>query len=192
MSDQSTGLLSPWLCSKRIEAVRPYLKGKVFDFGCGVGHLAALCNPEEYFGMDIDEESLEQARRSYPGFQFQSSYPVSGCFDTIVLLAAIEHIRKPIDLLLELKSRLNNCGHIILTTPHPIVAGIHYVGSKIGLFSAEANEQHEQLFDAERMAVVAAKTGLRISEYKRFLFGANQLFVLVKTGLASDEETLLP
>jgi hypothetical protein len=65
-------------------------------------------------------------------------------------------------------------------TPHPSVEKLHSLGSKIGLFSAAANQQHDQFLDYDCLEKLVAQTGLVISKYKRFLLGANQLFVLVR------------
>jgi len=178
MADQADGLLSPWLRKQRINMVSPYLRDKVLDYGCGVGVLADKCHPDFYLGVDIDDESLEIAFKKYPAFRFVNKNPKDEQFDVIVLLAVIEHIKEPVDLLKQLKLMLKSDGQIVLTTPHPFIAKIHSIGSIIGLFSASANEDHEYFFDFNRMYKLTAKAGLDILEYKRFLVGMNQLFIL--------------
>lgn len=178
MPDQISGLLSPWLRRRRLNAVQPLLRGKVLDIGCGVGALAADCRPDSYLGVDIDEESLELARRSHPGFRFQKGLPEIGSFDTVVLLAVIEHIPDPADLLRHLRALLGPEGRILLTTPNPCVEGVHAFGARLGLFSKEAREEHERLYDAASMRALAERSGLLVREERRFLLGANQLFVL--------------
>lgn len=178
MPDQANGLLSSWLRKKRFEAVRPYLKGKILDVGCGVGALSELVSPDLYFGVDIDKESLQTARMKYPQYRFENEYPKNIQFDTAVLIAIIEHIKTKHFFLKHLVSMLAPKGRIVMTTPHPSTEKIYSLGAKIGLFSSAANEQHDQLLDYENLQKIVAHTGLIISEYKRFLFGANQLFVL--------------
>ena len=112
MADQgSGGLLSPCSRSRRIAAARPFLKGRVFNLGCGSGKLAGIVPPDFYLGVDIDEHSLDRARSGLPG------------------------------------SRI----------------------------SREANEEHEALLDRNRLEEIARAAGLRLANYRRFLFGANQL-----------------
>ncbi len=179
MPDQADGLLSSWLRRKRIKMVRPYLQGRILDVGCGVGALSELTSPDLYFGVDIDEESLQIARKKYPRYRFEKDYQENLRFDTIVLLAVIEHIKVKQVFLERLESMLAANGRIIVTTPHPSVRRVHSLGSKIGLFSATANQEHDQLLDYDCVEKLVAQTGLIISQYKRFLFGANQLFVLI-------------
>jgi len=178
MADQATGLLSPWLRKKRITMTCPYIQGRVLDYGCGVGVLAEICKCDTYLGFDIDEESLEIARKSYPGFHFTSKISEREHFDTIVSLAVIEHVPDPAALLAKFKRILRPEGRIVVTTPHPSFEWMHTLSSKIGLCSAHASEEHKQLINYRLLKELATEADLIIEKYERFLFGANLLFVL--------------
>jgi len=176
----SEGLLSPFLCHQRLLAAKPYLKGRVLDFGCGSGELAQYVRPSSYLGMDIDSESLRKARDSHPNYQFISELPNRDeRFDTIVALAVIEHVRDPLDLLATLKGYAfdspSSC--IVLTTPHPSMIWVHSVGAAIGLFSKHANEEHQTLLGFGKLKGLGEELRLGIQVYRRFLYGANQLMV---------------
>jgi len=176
----SEGLLSYFLCHKRLAAAKPYLKGRVLDFGCGSGELAAFVNPQLYLGVDSDEESLNKAHANYPDHQFCSSLSSNyGKFDTIVSLAVIEHFSNPLILLKTLKgySSDNPSACIVLTTPLPSMEWIHTVGAAIGLFSKHASEEHQSLLGLDELKRLGRELGLRICTYRRFLLGANQLVV---------------
>jgi 2-polyprenyl-3-methyl-5-hydroxy-6-metoxy-1,4-benzoquinol methylase len=181
MADQgSEGLLSPFLRQRRIAAARPYLQGRVLDVGCGSGELAQSLCPENYLGFDLDAEVVALARQRQPEFQFETSLPkAQGEFDAVVALAVIEHVADPVEFIRELRIQLrrttNSC--IVLTTPHPSMDWLHTVGAKIGIFSAHANEEHEELLDYSALKQVAMQSDLIFAEYRRFLFGANQLAV---------------
>jgi 2-polyprenyl-3-methyl-5-hydroxy-6-metoxy-1,4-benzoquinol methylase len=178
MPDQVSGILSPWLREKRIEAAYPFLKGKILDVGCGTGFLAKFITSENYLGVDIDEESLTIARRKNPSWRFQKEYPEGEAFDTILLLAVIEHVNDPVNFLRGLKTLLKTEGHIILTTPHPSMIVFHHLGSKINIFSKEAHDEHQDVFNFLKMKNLTSQAQLEIIYYRRFLFGANQLFVV--------------
>lgn len=178
MAEQVTGLLSPWLREKRINISRPYIKGRVLDYGCGVGMLAEFCLPNAYLGVDFDKESIQTAKTRYPNFRFDLDVSEAEKFDTIISLAVIEHVSNPASLLKKFRVMLKPDGFIVLTTPHPTFEWLHTIGAKVGLFSSEANEEHEELIDSTIMQEFSALVGLRIVEYKKILFGANQLFVL--------------
>lgn len=184
MADQGAeGLLSPYLRRKRFEAIMPYLKGRVLDFGCGSGNLAAYVDSDKYYGVDIDTGSLQQAALRYPEHHFISELPNSDIkFDSIVSLAVIEHVSSPVQFLHTLALYLdkNSASRIVITTPHPTVGWVHDLGAAIGLFSRHANEEHEELLDRGRLDLTGKKASLKLTFYRRFLFGANQIAVFEK------------
>jgi 2-polyprenyl-3-methyl-5-hydroxy-6-metoxy-1,4-benzoquinol methylase len=177
MAEQVTGLLSSYLRRRRFKAAIPHIRGKVLDFGCGTGELAAFFSPADYWGVDSDLGSLQLAWKKRPHYKFSQNVPDAGGFDTIVLLAVIEHVANPQNLLEELKTQLNPTGQLVMTTPHPSFGWVHALGAKIGIFSSEASEEHEDLWGLENMHLAAQKVGLRLKFYRRFLLGANQLFI---------------
>jgi SAM-dependent methyltransferase len=181
MTDQGTeGLLSPYLRQQRINAVKPFLTGKILDVGCGTGALADWIKPENYFGVDIDEQSLLLARADYPLHRFSPAFPTGEeKFNTIAALAVIEHVKSPVDFLVQLSGYLEKStdAKIVCTTPHLLLGWAHTAGAKVGLFSRHANEEHEVLFDRKKMEMTALAAGMKLAVYKRFLFGVNQLAI---------------
>lgn len=181
MADQGTeGLLSPFLRTQRFNAARPFLKGKVLDYGCGSGGLAEFIAADNYLGIEIDPISLHNAKLAFPKHRFLPEFPTNKeRFDTIVSLAVIEHVHDPKEFLSLLAAYLNDgsASQIIVTTPHPAVDWIHTLGAKIGLFSKHASEEHECLLDAQKLQNYGNGAGLRMFVYKRFLFFSNQLAI---------------
>ena len=86
-----------------------------------MGVLSEVCNADDYLGIDIDEDVLKDARKRYPYFHFYDriSETETEKFETIVLIAVIEHVPDPSALLLKFKRMLKQEGRIVLTTPHP-------------------------------------------------------------------------
>ena len=185
MADQSSeGLLSPYLRRKRFEAASRYLKGRVLDFGCGSGALAAFVHADKYLGVEVDGVSLQQASSRFPKHRFVSELPGStNKFDSIVSLAVIEHVSDPAQFLRTLAAYLDDTStsRLVVTSPHPSVAWIHYVGAAIGFFSKHANEEHEELLDRSKLKMAGKEAGLKLVSYHRFLFGANQIAVYAKS-----------
>ena len=179
MSDQSKeGLLSPFLQNKRINIAISRINGSVLDIGCGNGMLAKYFSSDNYYGFDVQAEIIKVAKKNNPDHFFSNNMPEGRKFDSIVLLAVIEHIDDPIEYLTNLLPYLNQNGKIIMTTPHPIGDSIHDFGAKIGVFSKEAHDEHKLLLDYHLLASLLNDSPLKVCEYKRFLFFMNQLFVL--------------
>ncbi|HUK67283.1 MAG TPA: class I SAM-dependent methyltransferase [Streptosporangiaceae bacterium] len=157
---------------------------RVLDFRCGVGTMAEVCGPAGYVGFDIDPRKIEMARREWPRHRFERVLPEGERFDTVAALAFIEHVRDPATYLQRFAGLLNEGGRIVLTTPHPSLVCVHTSGARIGLFSHAAHDEHENLIDAPRMRELLAGAGLRLAVCRRFLLGANQLFVATSTSVA--------
>lgn len=184
MADQVAGLLSPLLRAIRIHAVRHQLRGDVLDFGCSSGTLSCLVPCDRYWGVDIDSESIAMARRLHPSHRFMKINSAEAGFDldfdTIVALAVLEHVQNPALLLKSFASWLREGGSVIVTTPHPSFGWVHRLGAAAALFSREAEREHIMLLDRKMMSVIVSRAGLEIAMHRRFLMGANQLFVLRK------------
>ena len=176
--DPRGGVLSVWIQRRRIDIGTPYLKGRVLDFGSHEGVLTQYCKPDSYLGVEHDPQFIENARKAHPQFTFVTEVPEGEKFDTVAAFAVIEHIPDPGAMLAMWAGVLEPGGRIVMTTPHPKFEWIHTVGAKFGLFSGHAHDDHEDLIDRKLMAELAAPSGMVIEHYKRFLFGANQLFVL--------------
>lgn len=176
--DADRGFLTPFLHKQRVRAVLPHLRGTVLDHGCGVFSLADRVPPEEYLGVDVDDDSLETVQRRHPTHTFTRAVPEGTRYDTVASMAVIEHVPDPADYLRQLKQFLGPGSRIVLTTPHPRMERVYSLGAKARLFSPRASEEHEQLLDPRELERHAERAGLQIVHYETFLAGANQLAVL--------------
>lgn len=182
MSDQAAeGILSGYLRDKRLKKALPWIKGRILDWGCGSGKLANFVTKDCYYGYDISLVALAISQKKFPNHLFSSVLPNQHyLFDTIVMLALIEHVKDPINLLKDLHHYLvyKRSSRVIITTPHPSMDFIHKAGAMIGLFSKAASEEHETLINKNMMIHIAREAGFRVVHYEKFLFGANQLIIL--------------
>lgn len=183
MSDNLDGLLSSYLRRKRLEVARPFIRGRVLDYGCGIGLAAELTGrPEDYVGLDGVPEVLAEAKRRHPSARFltpaELSAPDVAPFDTILALAVIEHLPAPQSFLERLASHLKPDGRIVVTTPNPALDWAHGLGGHLGLFARESHLEHQSLMGRRQLFDAADKARLDIDVYRRFLFGANQLAVM--------------
>jgi len=96
----------------------------------------------------------------------------------IAALAMLEHVHDPLDLLTRWAGMLNPGGRIVITTPHPSFEWVLTFGAKLGLFDRHSLDEHDDLLNLARIKQLAAGAGLELERYRRFLLGANQLFVL--------------
>jgi SAM-dependent methyltransferase len=102
---------------------------KILEVGCGPGYF--LHSTEEWFhnanicGCDLDDSLVKFARDHTRGVTIllndAHNLPFSDmCFDVVVSLQVIEHLKSPEGLLKEANRVLKRGGFLIITTPNPI------------------------------------------------------------------------
>jgi len=179
-----TPLLTDFLQRQRLRVVSPYLKGSVLDLGCGNAKIVALLRIDQsYVGVDGRLDMIGWLKDNYARYAFyhrdldQEVLALSGQFDTILMMAVIEHLADPGRVLSQLPHYLKPEGQLIITTPSPLGNKIHQVGARFGVFSIEATREHKIIFDYRALRARLERNGLQITHYRRFLLGGNQLFV---------------
>ncbi len=173
------GLLSPLLARMRIGTVRPFLRGRVLDYGCGRGRLCDLVPAGQFVGLDADAAALAEARRLHPGHVFQTVEALgegSG-FDTIIAMAVIGYIPDLEGLFASFAERLNQGGRIVVTSPTPQANALHRIGARLGVFGSDTYQSAAALPDRPRIEQAARSAGLRLVHYGRFMLGLNQIAV---------------
>lgn len=180
------GFFSAFLIKKRLEVLKPYLKGKkrILDVGCGIFRMGPLLpSNAEYTGIDFADSIIAYNKSRFNHAFYcldveQNSLPDFGKpFDLIIMLAAIEHFADPVPVLMKLKAHLSPDGVIVFTTPHPCGERVLNIGSELGLFSRD-KDQHHALMPFGEIKKLSRLAGFDLVAYKRFLFGFNQLAVL--------------
>lgn len=163
-------------------------QGSILDIGCGEGRLLNCINEEApYLGLDIDGDCIEKAKKKWENrknvefriVSFDEDLMLKQRFDTIVLLAIIEHLVSPEKSLNILKDYLKEDGRIIITTPKPFAGKILRLGSRFGLFDKEAQKEHKKIFGKKDLYQLAAGAGLKVDYYSTFEFGLNNIAVMV-------------
>jgi SAM-dependent methyltransferase len=181
------GLLTRRVGEARLAAALPHLpeKGPVLDVGCGLTDLAARIR--DYVACDRNPDVLVAQRKKYPEKDFfewdigRGAAPAAlvarAPFEGILLLAVLEHVSKPAEVLARLVPLLSPGGRLIATTPHPIGRWPLEAGAALGLLSSHAHDEHETLLGRDALGAAGRSSGLSLVFYRRFLLGMNQLAV---------------
>ncbi|NLZ73591.1 MAG: class I SAM-dependent methyltransferase [Bacteroidales bacterium] len=167
------------------------MKGNLLDVGCGSGALLPCVDPSSiYVGIDLDEQKLSDLRQEFPQYNFLKINVEDGLnlnehkdtvrFDTITMIALIEHISDPHPLLSDSYNLLKTGGKLVITTPSPFGDKMHKLGAMIGLTSKEAVKQHVRIYSKSNLRDTLISHGFTKFEYRRFLFGLNQLVIVKK------------
>lgn len=156
----------------------------MLDLACGdgylVGHLPDGCR---YFG--VDRLMPTDTARFAAFLQCDLSQPqwVSIVGDwlpepptIITMVAFLEHLREPTVFLRSAAKLLASGGRCIGTTPHPLGRVIHETLAKVGLCSRHGADDHEDFLNREQLRECAEGAGLKLTTYRKFLGGLNQVF----------------
>lgn len=101
-----------------LRRLRPQ-SGRVLDFGCYTGGLLARLDASlERFGIEINREAADQARRLSGATVWRSldEIPSDTRFDAIVAADVVEHMHDPRALVEQLLARLADDGILIVST----------------------------------------------------------------------------
>jgi 2-polyprenyl-3-methyl-5-hydroxy-6-metoxy-1,4-benzoquinol methylase len=185
-------LMSKWLTHARLSRVRPFLEGRVLDWGCGHGELLDYLTPKVTSVLLVDSAPQREERvlRRLKECHVPACFHVvmaekielqSGMlFDSVVMAAVLEHLKSPGQTLQFLHNVMPSGGKLILTTPTPSGGRLHAIGSHLGLTYTEAAEEHEFFYDQTALERLLREKGFQVILFRRFLFGLNQLVVAVR------------
>ena len=181
------GLLTRRVGDARLNAALPHVPegGRILDVGCGLTDLPARIR--DYTGADRNPEVLAAQRRRFPERDFfewdiacraaPAELLARAPFEGILLLAVLEHVSEPSEVLARLAPLLSPSGRLIATTPHPSGRWPLEAGPALGLLSSHAHGEHEALLGREELAAAGRGAGLSLVLYGRFLLGMNQIAV---------------
>lgn len=187
--------IARYLSKKRGQAVKPWLKGDVLDIGCGQeSSLANLLDRKQYYvGVDIQEDAIQKLKKKKPEHEFHCidveedgklTKTIRIQFDTIAMLAVIEHLQHPEKLLCQCSALLKPGGHVLITTPTP--RGDKLMRSFKRFFGIKHEEQenyspHVTNFTEQSLQnLLTCQNRFKVVAYRKFEFGFNQLVVASK------------
>ncbi len=185
------GVLSGKLQRARLNQAAPWVHGDVLDLGCGPSEILDRVGDRitSYTGIDLKETRVARVQRMYPDHRFfqrnldDDAIALDRQFDTVLMLALVEHIYNQKHLFQEITGVLKPGGAIVITTPTPFGNDIvHSLGARAGLFSKIAADDHVVIYNRNRFEIVARDFGLTLAHYRTFQLGCNQLAVLKRPG----------
>jgi len=180
-------ILSYAIQQRRYQAAVPFISRTVLDIGCGQANLPDFVPPlEMYVGLDVHVGCLQLAQKRYPQHQFyqldldRQFFPselLDQRFQTITMMAILEHLAYPLHSVWQAAELLAPSGYLIVTTPTSLSHRVHQIGAYLGLFYREAVDEHKTVLDRDSLSWLFIAVGLEVVVYKKFQFGCNQLIV---------------
>lgn len=192
--ERRAGLLGELLSRWRGRKALPFVGTQVLDLGCGRGTILRYLGPGvAYTGVDRDVESIQALQKRYPQHEFyisdldDSFPPLRPGYDTVLLLAVLEHLKDPRNLLLWCNRLLRPGGRVVITIPTPWGERVHRIMERFGLVNPEARTAHLSVLSGERLRCLVKEMGGAIKRHRLFQFGCNRLFVYEKPVVVDAE-----
>lgn len=166
-------LVGPTVAGMRYSLAARYAYGDVLDIGCGQGGFSKKLSQmaKSYTGLD--------RRNSFPAGQFIQAdvekEQIEGQFDTVAMLAVLEHLNDPRWALKQIQSVLKPDGRLLLTTPTRL-------GDRLVRHIVNRDIDHVKIYNRRELITLLASEGFHVLLYKPFELGCNQ-FVIAEKGV---------
>jgi ubiquinone/menaquinone biosynthesis C-methylase UbiE len=172
---------------RRFRAAAPHIRfqSRVCDLGCGAGapflhHVESRLTS----GVGLDEYAGESAHEkiSVVRANITTRLPLeNGQFDHVTMLAVLEHLVDPKNVLAEGYRLLRPGGSLIMTWPSSLVDPILEVLTRIGLVNDELGfDQHQPRIPVAKLREMLQEIGFAKMENGTFEFGLNNWLVAHK------------
>jgi 2-polyprenyl-3-methyl-5-hydroxy-6-metoxy-1,4-benzoquinol methylase len=150
----------------RFNKAKKFISGDVLDFGGNEGELKRFVKGE-YTLVNYDHSPI-----------------YSKTYDTILLLAVLEHIEisDVLQIFKKFKYCLRDEGTIFLTTPTQASKPILEILAFFGLLDKMNIEEHKHYWNKNELFSLAKETNYEIINYRKFQLGFNQ-YIILKHGL---------
>lgn len=174
MKDPLGRMLMRW----RLKTVLPHVKGRLLDVGCGTNELVAGYDGEGV-GVDVYPwPNVDKVVEDTAAMPFES-----GAFDTVAIIAALNHIPNRADVLREVHRVLRPGGRLLITMIPPKISRIwHFVRSPWDADQHERGMEDGEVYGFRRGEVRALleEAGFAIEREHGFMLGLNRLTIATK------------
>jgi 2-polyprenyl-3-methyl-5-hydroxy-6-metoxy-1,4-benzoquinol methylase len=181
-------ILEPLLRTLRIKRILPVLKQfpecKLLDVGCG-WEARLLKQIEPYIasgtGIDFKAPNIKTDKITTISTTLNDTLPFpDNSFNVTTLMAVLEHLEKPSEILQEIHRVLQNGGMLVGTVPSkaskPVLEFLSY---KLNIVNPEEIRDHKQYFDKKALVEILTKAGFTNIKHKYFQLGMNNFFTAI-------------
>lgn len=169
--------LGKFLVMWRVRTILPYVKGRLLDIGCGTNRLVPLYN--NGIGVDVYQwGTVDLVVENTADLPFGDE-----SFDTVTIIAAINHIPNRQEVLREVRRVLRVGGQIIITAAPQTISRIwHFVRRPWDVDQQERGMVRGEVFGFTRKEVrtLLSEAGFNVIIEKPFMFNINCLTVAKK------------
>lgn len=170
MNDPLGRMLANW----RIRMVLPHISGRLLDIGCGANRLVRQYG--NGVGVDVhDWGDVDQVVEDTARLPFENE-----TFDTVTIIAALNHIPNRLDVLREVRRILRPGGRIVLTMIPPKISTVwHTLRRPWDDDQTERGMKEGEVYGLTRGQVeeLLRQAGFEVRVSRSFMLGINRLTV---------------
>jgi SAM-dependent methyltransferase len=171
MNDAVGRILMKW----RINVVLPHIRGRLLDVGCGTNELVKAYKGEG-LGADVYQwGTVDVLVKDTAHLPFKDQE-----FDTVTIIAALNHIPNREQVLIETRRLLKPDGRIVVTMIPPFISRLwHRVRAPWDADQRDRGMKEGEVFglSAKQIENLLNKTGFQVERHERFMGGINLLTV---------------
>jgi ubiquinone/menaquinone biosynthesis C-methylase UbiE len=186
-------IFEPVLRKLRMRMVLPTLRRfpqcRLLDVGCGwEARLLKCAEPyiESGVGIDFKAPELKSEKLSTISVTLDDKLPFDdGSFDVVTLMAVLEHLEKPLEILREIRRVLkkpvtagDGHGGILLGTVPSKAAKpvLEFLSYKMRIVNEAEIRDHKRYFNKRDLTEIFAEAGFTEVRHRYFQFGMNNFF----------------
>jgi SAM-dependent methyltransferase len=169
-----------------IDEIRAIPNCCLLDIGCGFNHkFLSTIEPyiEQGTGIDFKVPAVSFGKIRTIQTRLNASLPFADrSFNAVTMLAVLEHLEKPQDILAEIGRVLQEDGKLVLTVPGKRAKPVlEFLAFKLGLISRAEIADHKKYYDLPELRQLAATSGrFAIIRHRSFQLGMNNFCVMKK------------
>jgi 2-polyprenyl-3-methyl-5-hydroxy-6-metoxy-1,4-benzoquinol methylase len=176
-------ILEPWLRRMRIGSIEPYLamykECRLLDIGCGwEAKLLRAFEPQISFGIGIDLKAPETNTDKLKtlSLKLDNQLPFKDqSFDLITMLAVLEHLEHPLEILRECSRLLRPGGGLLLTVPSWYAKPVlEFMAFRLGIVNPQEISDHKRYYNRiDLFELFQPLSNLQIMEHTYFQWRFN-------------------
>ncbi len=181
--------LEPILRQLRIRRVLPTIRRYpdccLLDIGCGWDYrLLTILEPfiKSGIGIDCKVEELENGKIKTIKMIIADVLPfASGSFDVITMLAVLEHLSDPMNMVKEIERVLKNDGRLVITVPsksaQPVLEFLSY---RLKIVNTDEIRDHKKYYNRDELKKLFSQTGMIMERHEYFQLGMDNFCIIKK------------
>lgn len=160
-------------------------QSRLCDIGCGLdaGFLQFIESRSSFsVGLDSQVKGSGETKSRIVCCDITRGLPLSSeAFDCAVMLAVLEHLKKPKSLFEDIFRILAPGGSLIMTWPQAVIDPLLNTLHKLGFVSAEMeSDMHQPRIPTKQLIATLQNVGYTNFKHTKFEFGLNNLLVCQK------------